>query len=183
MAYVVFMSAIPTLLYVALLSRFGLKVLNLPDKFPFLGAASPASWVMPVLSLTIAGIAGEALWIRRYMVDQASADYVRFAQAKGLSPHEIFFRHILRNAIIPIVHGIPGAVIGTISGTIITEAFYAVPGMGKMLVAALNDYDNPMILALVFIFAAVSIASILLGDVLVTLADPRIKLRAEREAR
>jgi oligopeptide transport system permease protein len=183
MGYVVLLSAIPTLLYVALLSRFGLKALNLPDKFPFQGAGSLASWVMPTLTLTIAGIAGQALWVRRYMVDQERSDYARFALAKGLSRREVFFKHILRNAIVPILHGIPGAVIGTLSGSIITESFYAVPGMGKMLVSALTEYDNPMIVALVFIFAAISILSILLGDLLVAAADPRVKLQAGREAR
>ncbi len=183
MAYTVFMNAIPFLLYVALLARFGMLVLRLPDKFPFLGSRSVLSWIMPTLSLTLMSTAGQALWIRRYMVDQVTADYVKFARSKGLSQAEVFFRHIMRNALIPIVHSIPVAVIASLSGAVITESFYAVPGMGKMIPTSMWDYNNPMLIALTFIFTVVSIAAIFLGDILVTLVDPRISLRARKEAR
>lgn len=183
MGYIVAISALPTLLYIALFSRFGMKVLHLPDKFPFLGPGNVLSWIMPILSLALAGIAGEAMWIRRYMVDQMNADYVRFARSKGLSEAETFFKHILRNAIIPIVHGIPAQVIGTLAGAIITESFYAVPGMGKMIPDSLGLYNNSMVVALTFIFTVVSISAVFLGDVLVTVIDPRISLQARKEAR
>lgn len=183
MAYTVFMNAIPTLLYIALFARFGMLVLGLPDKFPFLGSRDLRSWVMPVLSLALGGIAGEALWIRRYMVDQVNSDYVKFARSKGLSQSEVFFRHILRNALIPIVHGIPMAVVLTLTGAVITESFYAVPGMGKMVPASMWDYNNSMLVALTFIFTVVSILAVFAGDILVTLVDPRISLQARKEAR
>jgi len=183
MAYIVIISSIPTLLYIALFARFGMKVLGLPDKFPFLGAHAFLSYVLPTLSLALGGIAGEALWIRRYMVDQMNSDYVRFSRAKGLSQAEIFFKHIVRNALIPVVHSIPMAVIGTLAGALITESFYAVPGMGKMFPSAISDYNNPMIIALTFIFTVISIFAIFMGDILVTLVDPRISLAAKKEAR
>ncbi|MDX9828144.1 MAG: ABC transporter permease [Spirochaetia bacterium] len=183
MAYIVFISSIPTLLYIALFARFGMKVLGLPDKFPFLGSENILSYILPTISLSLGGIAGEALWIRRYMVDQMNADYVKFSRSKGLSQMEVFFRHIVRNALIPIVHSIPMAVIGTLAGALITESFYAVPGMGKMFPSAISDYNNAMIIALTFIFTVISILAIFLGDILVTFVDPRISLAARKEAR
>lgn len=183
MGYIVFISSIPTLLYIALFARFGMKVLGLPDKFPFFGADNLLSYILPTLSLSLGGIAGEALWIRRYMVDQMNSDYVKFSRSKGLSQREVFFKHIVRNALIPIVHSIPMAVIGTLAGALITESFYAVPGMGKMFPSSISDYNNAMIIALTFIFTVVSIIAIFLGDILVTFVDPRISLAVKKEAR
>jgi oligopeptide transport system permease protein len=183
MAYIVFISSIPTLLYIALFARFGMKVLGLPDKFPFFGSHNILSYILPTLSLSLGGIAGEALWIRRYMVDQINSDYVKFSRSKGLSQAEVFFKHIVRNALIPIVHSIPMAVIGTLAGALITESFYAVPGMGKMFPSSISDYNNAMIIALTFIFTVISILAIFLGDILVTFVDPRISLAVKKEAR
>ncbi|MHB0896868.1 MAG: ABC transporter permease [Spirochaetales bacterium] len=183
MAYIVFISSIPTLLYIALFARFGMKILGLPDKFPFLGSHNLLSYILPTLSLSLGGIAGEALWIRRYMVDQMNSDYVKFSRSKGLSQSEVFFKHIVRNALIPVVHSIPMAVIGTLAGALITESFYAVPGMGKMFPSSISDYNNAMIIALTFIFTVVSIFAIFMGDILVTFVDPRISLAAKKEAR
>lgn len=183
MGYIVFISSIPTLLYIALFARFGMKILGLPDKFPFFGSGSIVSYILPTLSLSLGGIAGQALWIRRYMVDQMTADYVKFARSKGMSQREVFFGHIVRNALIPVVHSIPMAVIGTLGGALITESFYAVPGMGKMFPSSISDYNNAMIIALTFIFTVISISAIFLGDWLVTVVDPRISLAVRKEAR
>jgi len=101
MGYTVVIMSLPSLLYIALFARFGMKVLGLPDKFPFLGSGNIASYVLPTLSLALGGIASEALWIRRYMVDQVNSDYVKFARSKGLSQGEVFFKHIMKNALIP----------------------------------------------------------------------------------
>ncbi|HNX73068.1 MAG TPA: ABC transporter permease [Spirochaetales bacterium] len=183
MGYTVVIMSLPSLLYIALFARFGMKVLGLPDKFPFLGSGNIASYVLPTLSLALGGIASEALWIRRYMVDQMNSDYVKFARSKGLSQGEVFFKHIMKNALIPIVHSIPEAVIATLGGALITESFYAVPGMGKMFPSAISDYNNAMIIALTFFFTAISVFAIFLGDILVTIVDPRISLQARKEAR
>jgi oligopeptide transport system permease protein len=117
------------------------------------------------------------------MVDQMNSDYVKFARSKGLSQSEVFFKHIMKNALIPIVHSIPEAVIATLGGALITESFYAVPGMGKMFPSAISDYNNAMIIALTFFFTAISVFAIFLGDILVTIVDPRISLQARKEAR
>ena len=112
----------------------------------------------------------------RYVVDQMSADYVKFAKAKGLSQGEIFRTHIFKNAIIPIAQGIPASLAGCITGAIITEAIYSVGGMGKMLPNAIKQYNNVMIIALAFMFSTVSVLSVLAGDIVLTKVDPRISL-------
>lgn len=108
------------------------------------------------------------------MIDQMNSDYVKFARSGGLSEGEIFRKHILRNAIIPIVHGIPGSVLGCLTGAIITEKVYAVPGTGKLLTTALNNNDNGMIVALTFFYTVLSVTALILGDVLLAKIDPRI---------
>jgi len=125
-------------------------------------------------------VAGRMMWMRRYMIDQSSMDYVKFARAKGLSENEIFYKHIFRNAIGPIAHGIPGAIIFCISGALITEGVYSIPGMGKILPDSINIYNNTMVIGLTFIFTVLSILSTFLGDWLLTLVDPRISLDEKR---
>lgn len=176
MAYIVFVIAVPSLAYIFLFRYLGSTLFGLPDTFPLQGAGSIASWVLPIISLALPEVAGLLMWVRRYMVDQTTAEYVKFARSKGLSQSEIFYKHILRNAIIPIAHGLPGSIIGAIGGAIITERIYAIPGMGKMLPDSINAFNNNVVIALTFIFTALSILSVMLGDILITYLDPRISL-------
>ena len=148
-----------------------------------MAAHNVRSYIMPVLILGLLSTGGIMMWMRRFMLDQASSDYVKFARAKGLSQREIFRKHILRNASIPLVNGIPAAVILTISGAVITETVFAIPGMGKMLPDSIKAYNNPMVIAITFILTTLSILSLLLGDLLVTVVDPRIQLTSKGESR
>lgn len=173
--YIVFMNAIPALAYVVLVRFIGGRF-GLPSMFPMLGANDYRSYILPIISLTLGAIAGRMMWMRRYMIDQSTMDYVKFARAKGLSENEIFFKHIFRNAIGPIAHGIPAAVILCISGALITEGVYSIPGMGKILPDSISIYNNSMVIGLTFIFTVLSILSTFLGDWLLTLVDPRISL-------
>ncbi|MBW9212125.1 MULTISPECIES: ABC transporter permease [Terrabacteria group] len=180
--YINVMSAVPSLAFIYFVQFIGLKI-GLPDKFPTLGAHNIRSYIIPVLILGLMSTGGIMMWMRRFMLDQASSDYVKFARAKGLSQREIFRKHILRNASIPLVNGIPAAVILTISGAVITETVFAIPGMGKMLPDAIKAYNNPMVIAITFILTTLSIISLLLGDLLVTVVDPRIQLTSKGESR
>ncbi len=176
MGYIVFVIAVPTLAYIYLFRFIGSTMFGLPDSFPKLGAGSLSTYILPIISLALPSLAGLLMWVRRYMVDQTTAEYVKFARSKGLSQQEIFYKHILRNAIIPIAHGLPGSIIGAIGGAIITERIYAIPGMGKMLPDSINAFNNNVVIALTFIFTALAILSVLLGDILITILDPRISL-------
>ena len=174
-AYINLLIAVPSLAFIFFMRSIG-TLFNLPDKFPQLGFNDIRSYIMPVLILALLQTPSLMMWLRRYMIDQSNADYVKFARAKGLSQNEIFRKHILRNAIIPIVNGIPASIILCISGALITESAFAVPGMGKMLPDAIKQANNNMVITLVFIFTSLSILSVLIGDLLMTVVDPRISL-------
>lgn len=170
--YIVFIIAVPSLAYIFMFRALG-KLAGLPTSFD-IDTVSTVMYILPIISLALPSISGLMKWIRRYMIDQLNSDYVKFARASGLSEGEIFSGHILKNAIIPIVHGIPGAVFGALSGAIITESVYSVPGAGGMLVRAINSYDNGVIVGLTMFYATLSVISLILGDILMALVDPRI---------
>lgn len=180
--YINLMIAVPSLAFILFAKQLG-NMAGLPDKFPQLGASDPRSYILPILILGLLSTAGIMIWIRRYMIDQSNSDYVKFARAKGLSQREIFRKHILKNAIIPIVNGIPSSIILCISGSVITESVFAIPGMGKMLPDSIKAYNNNMVITLTFIFTALSVFSLLLGDVLMTFVDPRIQLSSKGDSR
>lgn len=177
--YINLLIAIPSLALIFALKYLG-TILQLPDKFPQLGFGDIRSFIMPILVMTIIGMPGIMTWIRRYMIDQSTSDYVKFAKAKGLSQKEISKNHILKNAIIPIVNGIPSSIVLQISGAIYTETIFAIPGMGKMLPDAINTANNNMVITLTFIFTALSIFALFAGDILLTWVDPRISLNAKK---
>lgn len=175
-AYIIGMMSIPSLAYIVLVRFVGGRYLGLPTMFPLLGAGDWRSYILPAASLAIGQVAGRMMWTRRYMIDQSAMDYVRFARAKGLSEGQIFQNHIFRNAMGPLAHGIPAAVILTIAGALITESVYSIPGMGKVLPDAINVYNNSMVIGITFVFTALSILSTFLGDLLLVFLDPRISL-------
>ncbi|MGX7109587.1 ABC transporter permease [Facklamia miroungae] len=173
--------SVPSVAFIFFGRYIGNKFFGLPDLFPILGPDNIKSYIMPVIILALLGLSGSVMWIRRYMVDQQSSDYVKFARSKGLSEAEISRKHIFRNAIIPIVNGIPGAIIASIGGALITEKVFAIPGMGKMLPDAITAHNNPITVGLVFIFSVLGVISILLGDISMTLVDPRIRLEVKED--
>ena len=170
--YIVFITAVPSLAYIFLFKSFGGKM-GLPTTFD-MEKPTWLMYVLPIISLALPSIANLMKWLRRYMIDQMNSDYVKFARSGGLSEGEIFTKHILKNAIIPVVHGIPGSVLGALTGAIITERVYVVPGVGNMLTRAINAYDNGVIVGMVLFYAILTVTSIILGDVLMSIMDPRI---------
>lgn len=172
--YIIFIMAVPSLAYIYLFYMIGNRVFNLPVIW---GLGSNPPWliyIMPIISLALPAIASIMKWVRRYMIDQMSADYVKFARAQGYSEGEIFRKHILKNALIPISQGIPASIIGCLTGAIITEKVYGVPGMGKLLTEAINSTDNSSIIAITFIYAVLSVVALFIGDIVMAKVDPRI---------
>lgn len=170
--YIVFLIAVPSLAYIFLFKSIGGK-LGMPTTFD-IESSSKLMFVMPIVSLALPSVANLMKWLRRYMIDQMNSDYVKFARSGGLTEGEIFTKHILKNAAIPIVHGIPGAVLGALTGAIITERVYVVPGAGNLLTEAINRYDNAVIVGVTMFYALLSVVSIILGDILMSMVDPRI---------
>lgn len=172
--YIVFIIAVPSLAYIFMFRAIGAK-LGLPDRFDIDEAKlNLLYYFLPVISLALPSVASLMNWLRRYMIDQQNSDYVKFARSGGLSEGEIFNKHILKNAIIPLVHGIPGTILGALTGAIITETLYSVPGTGRMLTEAISMYDNAVIVGLTMFYAILSIVSLILGDILMAMVDPRI---------
>ena len=171
--YVIFIIAVPSLAYILMFKTIGVRLFGLPEKLE-LTNLKLSMYILPIISLTLPSVAGLMKWIRRYMIDQMNSDYVKFARSGGLSEKEIFNKHILKNAIIPIVQGIPGSLIGAIVGAIITERIYAVPGAGALLTEAIGKYDNSVIVGLTLFYAVLSIIGLVAGDILMAMVDPRI---------
>ena len=147
--------------------------MGLPTTFDMENPTWPM-YVLPIISLSLPSVANLMKWLRRYMIDQMNSDYVKFARSGGLSEGEIFAKHILKNAIIPVVHGIPGSILGAMTGAIITERVYVVPGAGNLLTKAINAYDNGVIVGMVLFYAVLTVTSIILGDILMSVMAPRI---------
>lgn len=176
-AYIVFISAVPSLAYIFLFQTVGGR-LGLPTAFD-MDQPTWLMYVLPIISLALPAAANLMKWLRRYMIDQLHADYVSFARAGGLSEREILGKHVLKNAVIPILHGLPAGVLGALTGAIITERVYVVPGAGNLLTNAVNAYDNGVIVGITLFYALLTVVSVILGDVLITLADPRIQFVAK----
>ena len=177
---VTIMFSIPSLAFIYFVRYGNVWIFSLPDKFPTFGSLNPLSYISPIIILGALSLSSMIIWVRRYMIDQSTSDYVKFAKAKGLSKREIFIKHILRNAIIPIAQGLPAGIIATLGGAVMTETVFAAPGMGKMLPDAVLNYNNPLIIALTFIFTTLSIFSVFAGDILITYIDPRISLAEKK---
>lgn len=175
--YIVFIMAVPSLAYIFMFSALGSNLFGLPNHFGMMASPPWLIYILPIISLSLPSIANIMKWLRRYMIDQMNSDYVKFARSGGLSEGEIFRKHILKNAAIPLVHGIPGSILGCITGAIITESVYAVPGTGRLLTNAINKQDNGVIVGLTMFYACLSVLSMILGDILMAIVDPRISFQ------
>ena len=141
------------------------------------------SYILPIFSLAIGNIAYYAMWLRRYMVDESNKDYIRLARAKGLPSGAISRRHMFRNAMVPLIQYIPNSILFTLMGSLYVESLYSIPGMGGLLVDVIKRQDNTMVQGIVLLYATVGIIGLILGDLLMTVADPRIKLSKKEGAR
>jgi len=179
--YVVAVRAIPSLVYLFLIQMWVTHIFNLPMVFY---EDEPASWILPAISLSLSGIAWYAIWLRRFMVDEENKDYIKFAIAKGLPRSYVMKRHVLRNALVPLVQYLPSQILLTIAGSLIIESIYSIPGMGGLLVYAIRQQDNTLVQALVCIYSILGVFGVFIGDILMAIVDPRIKLtsaKVERE--
>jgi oligopeptide transport system permease protein len=178
--FIVLMDAIPPIVYyyvIYLVLLVNYTKWNIPFQFEM---GNDWSLVPPMFIVGIAGAAEISLWIRRYMVDELNSDYVRFARSKGLSENVILFKHVFRNALVPFVRTIPAAFLFSLMGSYFVERVFLIPGIGDMLVTAIQRQDNAFVQALVVIFALISTVAFLAGDLATVMLDPRVALIAKK---
>jgi len=133
--------------------------------------------ILPVIVSVLAGIGSSARWYRTIFLEEYTRDYVRTARAKGLSERLVLFRHVLRNALIPILTGAVVVIPTLFMGSLLIEAFFGIPGLGSYTIDAINAQDFAVVRAMVFIGSALYIVGLLLTDISYTLVDPRIRLQ------
>lgn len=131
--------------------------------------------ILPTVVLSLLFIAGWSRYLRSSMLDTVKQDYVRTARAKGLSSRAVFFRHALRNALIPFVTVVAIDFGGIASGAVITETVFAWPGIGLLFIDSLDDRNYPVLLAMLLIGATSVVLFNLIADVLYGVIDPRIR--------
>ena len=132
--------------------------------------------VLQALIGVVAGIGGGGRWYRTLFLEEMSRDYVRTARAKGLAETTVLFRHVLKNALIPILTGVVVAIPFLFIGGLLTESFFGIPGLGSYTIDAIGSQDFAVVRSMVFIGSVLYIAGLLLTDLSYTLVDPRIKL-------
>lgn len=169
--FIVFIQAVPNAVYFLFIQLYGSKWMDISILYD---ETQAISMILPIISLSLPSIAGYAMWLRRYMVDETNKDYIKLARAKGVKNSAVWFKHVFRNSVVPMVNFIPGSLLLTISGSIYVESLYSIPGMGGLLVDVIKRQDNSMVLALIVVYAALSIVGLLLGDLLMGIVDPRI---------
>ena len=129
--------------------------------------------VLPVTVLTAIGAAGIARYARSAVVDVLGADHVRTARAKGAGRRSVYLRHVLRNALPPLVVLFALSLPGVIAGSVFVESVFALPGMGRAMLGAIAARDYPVILGATVLYAALVIGANLLADLVLPLVDPR----------
>lgn len=132
--------------------------------------------VLPVVIGVISGIGASARWYRTIFLDEIHRDYVRTARAKGLSELAVLFRHVLGNAMIPILTGVVVVIPSLFMGSLLTESFFGIPGLGSYTIEAINAQDFSVVRAMVFIGSMLYIAGLIMTDISYTLVDPRVRL-------
>ncbi len=179
-AFIVFIQAVPAAVYYLFIQVFGHDFFGFSMLF---SKDNYSTWILPIVSLSLGNIAYYSMWLRRYMVDESNKDYVKLAIAKGVSSKDIMLKHIFRNAFVPMIQYLPSSFLNTIVGSIYVESLYSVPGMGGLLVDVVKRQDNTMVQAIVILFACVGILGLILGDILMTVIDPRISFSKKGGAR
>ncbi len=132
--------------------------------------------VLPVVIGIVSGIGASTRWYRTIFLEEIHRDYVRTARAKGLSELAVLFRHVLGNAMIPILTGVVVVIPSLFMGSLLTESFFGIPGLGSYTIEAINAQDFAVVRAMVFIGSLLYIVGLIATDISYTLVDPRVRL-------
>jgi peptide/nickel transport system permease protein len=146
---------------------------------PISGFNTEDAWkflVLPVIIAVIGGIGANLRFYRTIFLEEINRDYVRSARAKGVSEVRVLFGHVLRNALIPILTGVVTALPLLFLGSLVTESFFGIPGLGSYTIDAINRQDFAIVRSMVFLGSVLYIVGLVLTDISYTIADPRVRL-------
>jgi peptide/nickel transport system permease protein len=132
---------------------------------------------LPILVAVISGIGAGSRWYRTLFLEEMNKDYVKTARSKGLSEMRVLFRHILKNAMLPILTGIVVIIPSLFMGSLVLESFFGVPGLGSYIIDAIGQQDFAIVRAMVFLGSVLYIIGLILTDISYTLVDPRVRLK------
>jgi peptide/nickel transport system permease protein len=132
--------------------------------------------VLPIAIGVMGGIGSSSRWYRTIFLEEIGKDYVRTARAKGLSELRVLFRHVLKNAMIPILTGVVVIIPLLFMGSLLTESFFGIPGLGSYTIDAINAQDFSVVRAMVFLGSLLYIIGLILTDISYTIVDPRVRL-------
>jgi peptide/nickel transport system permease protein len=145
--------------------------------FPVWGYESARYLLLPCIIGVVSGLGANLRFYRTVMLDEMYRDYVRTAFAKGVSKSGVLFKHVLKNAMIPILTSVVMAIPFLYTGSILLETFFGIPGLGRMGINAINSSDFDVVKALVMIGAVIYLIASLITDICYAMVDPRIKLK------
>ncbi|MDD5228801.1 MAG: ABC transporter permease [Methylococcales bacterium] len=173
----VMLMSISSLFYIISGQFFIAKVLKLvPISGYDDGFAMIKFLILPVFIGVFTGIGSGVRWYQTLFLEEAEKDYVRTARAKGLTETQTLFRHVLPNAMIPILTGVVVILPSLFMGSLIMESFFSIPGLGSYTIDAINSQDFAIVRAMVFLGSVLYIFGLLLTDISYTLVDPRVRL-------
>ncbi|MDJ0805295.1 MAG: ABC transporter permease [Gammaproteobacteria bacterium] len=132
--------------------------------------------ILPVIIGVIGGIGAGTRWYRTLFLEEINRDYVRTARAKGLSEQWVLFGHVFKNALIPILTGVVAVLPLLFMGSLITESFFGIPGLGSYTIDAINNQDFAIVRSMVFLGSVLYIIGLIMTDISYTIVDPRVRL-------
>ncbi|MEZ4862187.1 MAG: ABC transporter permease [Caldilineaceae bacterium] len=144
------------------------------------GWGGPRNLILPVLAFGLPAIGGVARWTRQCVLDGIQSDYVRTARSKGLSSRAIMARHVLRNALIPMITSFLPMFPGMMTGSIFIEEVFGLPGLGRWFVLSSTNRDYPMVLGITMFWAVLIMSTYLITDILYGMIDPRVRVAGDK---
>jgi peptide/nickel transport system permease protein len=144
------------------------------------GWGGPINWILPVLAYGVPATGGVTLWTRQCMLEAMTSDYVRTAYAKGVNEGRVMIRHVLRNALIPMVTSFLPMFPGMMTGSIFIEQVFGLPGLGKYFWQASSNRDYPLVLGITMFWAVLIAVTYFITDILYGVIDPRVRIAEKK---
>jgi len=176
-AFCVLLMSISSLFYIIGGQFLVSKLWNLVPISGYVSGMSSLKFVvLPILIGIVGGVGSSSRWYRTIFIEEIGKDYVRTARSKGLSEFRVLFRHVLQNAMIPILTGVVVVIPLLFMGSLLTESFFGIPGLGSYTIDAIKAQDFGIVRAMVFLGSVLYIIGLILTDISYTAVDPRVRL-------